>query len=85
MHKKLHNKTSITAMRNFDVHGTWSIDGNRYNGKADFYSISYPLLEKGKMTVFTFHKKVIDDNYRPTFNVPIKKLVNLHLKRYSKS
>lgn len=61
------------------------IKGRRYNGKADVYSygiimyevltetIPYPLLENGKLSLLDFHKKVLYENYRPQFTVPIKK------------
>ncbi|KAK8871756.1 hypothetical protein M9Y10_007496 [Tritrichomonas musculus] len=61
--------------------------GIRYNGKADVYSfgilmyevvtdlIPYPLLQKGKMTPFQFSNKVVNENYRPEFTVPVKKSI----------
>ena len=62
-------------------------EGNRYNGKADVYSFGilmyevvtdlmpYPLLQKGKMTSFQFSNKVVNENYRPEFSVPVKKSI----------
>lgn len=71
-------------------------EGSRFNGKADVYSfgilmyeiitdsVPYPLLEKGKMTPFQFTSKVVNENYRPEFTVPIKKsLQNLIEKCWS--
>ena len=63
------------------------IEGNRYNGKIDVYSfgilmyevvtnsIPYPLLCSGKMSAYSFNKKVIDENYRPQFDHPINKSI----------
>ena len=61
------------------------IEGKRYNGKADVYSFGiimfqiltdtkpYPLFDKGKLNEFNFNQKVVNENYRPSFTVPVKK------------
>ena len=61
------------------------IDGNHYDGKADVYSFGilmyqivtdcrpYPLFDKGKIKEFRLNQKIVDENYRPTFNFPVKK------------
>lgn len=63
------------------------IEGNKYNGKVDVYSfgilmyevisnsIPYPLFVAGKISAFSFNKKVVDDNYRPKFNFKINKSI----------
>ncbi|KAK8843178.1 hypothetical protein M9Y10_025375 [Tritrichomonas musculus] len=60
------------------------ITSTNYNEKADVYSfaiimyevitdsIPFPLYQEGKMTPFQFTSKVVHDNYRPNFTVPIK-------------
>lgn len=69
------------------------IDGERYDGKADVYSfgiimyqivtdsVPYPLFEKGKLKEFKFNKKVVDENYRPSFTVPVKKEIKKLIQR----
>ena len=69
------------------------IEGKRYDGKADVFSFGiimfqiitdtrpYPLFDKGKLTEFKFHKKVVDENYRPTFTVPVKKALKKLIER----
>ena len=61
------------------------IEGKPYNAKADVYSFGiimyqiitdtrpYPLFDKKKLNEFQFNRKVIDENYRPKFTVPVKK------------
>ena len=60
------------------------INGNRYNSKADVYSfgiimyeiitdsIPYPLFQSGKMPLFQFNNKVVNEGYRPEFTVPVQ-------------
>lgn len=56
----------------------------KYDEKVDVYSFSilmyeiitdlipYPKFQKGKMTLFNFNSKVLHENYRPEFKVPVK-------------
>lgn len=60
------------------------IEGINYNGKADVYSFAILMYEvvtdtvpfenfqNGKMSLFQFNKKVVDEDYRPKFKVPVK-------------
>lgn len=60
------------------------VRGDRYNGKADVYSFAilmfevitdsepYPAFQKGKMSLFQFNSKVINEKMRPEFTVPVK-------------
>lgn len=66
-------------------------ESTHYNGKADVYSfgiimyevitgsIPYPVFQNGKMTPIQFANKVVYEDYRPKFNIkvkkPIKKLI----------
>ena len=59
------------------------IEGIRYNGKVDVYSfgilmfevvtdsVPYPLLLNGKMSPYSFNKKIIEEDLRPKFEFPI--------------
>ena len=70
------------------------IEDNKHNGKIDVYSfgilmyevvtdsIPYPLLEKGKIAVHKFSNKVINENYRPEFNVPVKKSIKILIEKW---
>lgn len=61
------------------------IESTHYSGKIDVYSFGilmyqvvtdmdpYPQLTKNKITPFKFNNKVVNENYRPTFSVPVKK------------
>ncbi|KAK8890149.1 hypothetical protein M9Y10_034909 [Tritrichomonas musculus] len=63
------------------------MEGFQYNGKVDVYSfgilmyeivtdsIPYPDLESRKMTSFQFTNKVVNENFRPKFEVPVKKSI----------
>lgn len=63
------------------------IEGVKYNGKADVYSfailmyevvtdlVPYEDFQKGNITLFQFNMKVLSENYRPEFKVPIKKSI----------
>lgn len=58
--------------------------GKRYNGKADIYSfgilmyevvtdlLPFPLFQAGKMPSFNFINKIVNEDYRPEFTVPVK-------------
>lgn len=60
------------------------ISGDRYNGKSDVYafgilmfevlteSLPYPLYQLKRMSDFTLKSKVVNEDYRPEFTVPIK-------------
>lgn len=60
------------------------ISGNQYSGKSDVYSfgiimyeiitncVPYHDLEDGQINTLRFGQKVVDDDYRPKFTVPIK-------------
>ena len=60
------------------------IAGRKYNGKADVYSFGilmyevitdlepYPLFQRRKIDNFAFSVKVIQENYRPEFTIPVK-------------
>ena len=73
------------------------INNDPYNTKADVYSfaiimhqivtdlIPYPLFERGQINEFQLNQKIIDENYRPEFTVPINsKLKKLIEKCWSK-
>ncbi|KAK8841226.1 hypothetical protein M9Y10_027426 [Tritrichomonas musculus] len=61
------------------------LSSNFYNSKSDVYSFGimmfeiltettpYPLFQKGRMAALQFTRKVVSENYRPKFTVPIKK------------
>ncbi|KAK8835133.1 hypothetical protein M9Y10_025495 [Tritrichomonas musculus] len=69
------------------------INSNKYNGKADVYSfgilmyevvtdlIPYPLFSKGKLNLFQLNQKIIQENYRPEFTVPVKKSIRKLIER----
>ena len=60
------------------------IESTNYNWKADVYSFGilmyevvtdmdpYPILSKGKMSFYTFTQKVVNENMRPKFDIPLK-------------
>ena len=74
------------------------IEGKHFSGKADVYSFGimmfeiltdstpYPSLESGKINEFNFNKKVVENDYRPKINFPIKKSIKkLMTKCWSKN
>ncbi|KAK8839529.1 hypothetical protein M9Y10_031888 [Tritrichomonas musculus] len=68
-------------------------EGNHYNGKADIYSfgilmyevvtdsIPYPLFQSGKLSALKFTNKIVYENYRPEFTVPVKKSIKNLIER----
>lgn len=64
------------------------IESTHYSVKIDVYSFGilmyqvvtdmdpYSQLTKNKMTPFKFNNKVVNENYCPTFSVPVKKTIN---------
>lgn len=73
------------------------ISNNKYTGKSDVYSyaiimyeiltecIPYPHLSDGQTSTLQFGHKIVDEDYRPQFTVPIKKsFQNLIEKCWSK-
>lgn len=69
------------------------IESTHYSGKIDVYSFGilmyqvvtdmdpYPQLTKNKITPFKFNNKVVNENYRPTFSVPVKKPIKNLIER----
>ncbi|KAK8899325.1 hypothetical protein M9Y10_001639 [Tritrichomonas musculus] len=68
-------------------------ENNYYSEKSDVYSfgilmyevvtdsVPYPLLENHKITPAKFTHKVMYENYRPEFNVPLKKSIQKLIER----
>lgn len=65
------------------------ITGNKYDYKADVYSFGilmyevltqqhpYPLYQKGELTEYELNQKIVNDDYRPEFTVPVKPSLKL--------